>query len=349
MSNVFAFSGQNTYIPSTESTGNLLVAYSRNPNAFTLPQYVGYRMVDKMEGFFTIINPDESARIINQQDYDWPPGNDAPKYFGQNNQFFTYQLYVTRRKAYPFIADQLAVQQGSWPVLAAHAASVAAKAMTDRTITVLNALNTGGLTSNSVATIVGAGGATWANTQFNSGPGSANYLNIKKSLFGVVQTINQATNATVGWKDLVLIVSPGLAAAMAESDEVHGYMKSTQFAMEVTKGVNFIGQWGLPDFLYGLKVIVEDCVQVTSQVAAARSSSYVLANNVAYVISRKEGLQANTFGPSFNTINCFFHQDEMTVESKYDDENRRFSGRVVQNFAAVVQAPITGYQITACQ
>lgn len=339
MSNVNTFNAQ-LYVPSTEATGNLLIGYSRNSNAFSINQYATVRRVEKDTGLYWVLDPDEAGRVLNPQDYDWPDGNEAPEPKGQNNNEFTTAEYKTQRKAYPFMLGGKAVQQAQWPVLAAAAATQASKAMIDRTQTALTALSSNSSITTDTATSLG-GGLWSAATTSN--------LYIKKTLFGAVTIINQQTNSVVGFKDLILVLSPALATVMAETDEVHNYMKGTQFAMDVIKGQNFVGTWGLPDYLYGIKVQIEDCVQVTSVKGQTRAAGYVLADNVAYLISRKEGLEGNTFGPSFSTLNIFFFNDEMTVESYYDNNDRLHRGRVVQDFAAVVTAPAAAYKITGCQ
>ena len=130
---------------------------------------------------------------------------------------------------------------------------------------------------------------------------------------------------------------------MAGSAEIHDYLKQSPFSMDVIR--NNLSLYGLPDNLYGIKVVVENCVQNSANKGATRSDNYAMTNTNAVLVARPGGLEG-TMG-SFSTCQTFM-KEEMTVESKRDDDGRRTVGRVVEDYQVVVAAPESGFLFTAC-
>ena len=80
----------------------------------------------------------------------------------------------------------------------------------------------------------------------------------------------------------------------------------------------------------------------------SRSAAYYLGNNVAYLVSRPEGLDAgNGTGPSFSTLMQWTYKD-FTVESLNDLNNRRYLISLTQNIGFNVVAPAAGFLVTNC-
>lgn len=338
MTNAIVFSGSSTYVPSLEASGGLIVNFSRNPSKFALNNYIGIRKVERDVGLYTYIDPDESARVINIQDHVWNDGNDAPAQGKAETSEFTFKQYNTTRYAYPVTLGYKTVSQASWDLIAQHAAVMAAKAMTARTIRVLNALANASWGSNT-DTATNVGGGLW-------GSATTTNLYIQKSIQSMVQTVHKGTNGVVGIDDLQLVINPAVAQVMSQTDEIHQYMKSSPFALPVLEGRQFSAMWGIPMYYAGVKIVVEDTVKVTSRKTATRSASYALDSNTAYLIGRPEGLNSgNGVGPTFNTVTLFAFT-EFEVEARDDPNNRRHEMRVVEDTAEVVTAPISGYYLT---
>ena len=215
MSSVIQYSGNNTYVPSFEASGAMVTEFSRNPSKFKINRYVAQRKVEAMTGYYNVIDPDESARVVNEQDFIWSDGNDRPV-GNQNTSQHQFNLYSCKRYNDTATLGFLSVQQASWDILAQHSRSLAAKAMSLRTMLALDTLTNASWGSNT-GSATSLGGGFWS-----AGSSTAPY--IMKTLFAAAQTIQQATNSAVALTDMILLIGPGLAAAMAESAEVHDYV-----------------------------------------------------------------------------------------------------------------------------
>lgn len=342
----FAYpSGSNTYVPQFDASGQLVVAFSRNPKDFALNSYITLTPVKKSQGYFLKINAEMAAKVLNANGADriWWDGNDAPD-GNWGNEAFQFANYSTLRYAYPFRLGYKTVEQADWKILASHAAIVAQAAMTFRTQKVLAKLSdTSQYAANHTSTATALGGG-----KFNAGAVATPY--IKKSLFAAAQQIQLDTLGTVGPKDLILIVNPSLAAAMAESDEIQDQLKHWPGAMEWLKNQEETssGRWGLPPMLYGFKVIVDDTVYNTNVKGGTLNNAYVLGNTTALLVARPGGLVGVEGASSFSTCHVMAYE-EMTVESKDDPDNRLTRGRVVDDFDVQIVAPATGYVLTGCQ
>ena len=68
-----------------------------------------------------------------------------------------------------------------------------------------------------------------------------------------------------------------------------------------------------------------------------------MSDGGAFLISRVGALDEGVAGtPTFSTLSLFLYE-EMTVEQKDDPDNRRVHGDVVDDFAAVLTAPVSGF------
>ena len=94
-----------------------------------------------------------------------------------------------------------------------------------------------------------------------------------------------------------------------------------------------------------MPVIVEKTVKTTNAKGATTSASFVLGDATPFLCSRPGGLQGTGGAPSFSTC-TIFSKEELTVESKRDEDNRRAVGRVVDDYGVVMTAPASGFLFT---
>lgn len=336
-------SGSNTYVPSHEASGGLTVGFSRNPKKFKINQWAKIVPVKKGSGYYLRITAEEAARVINADlnDFVWHDGQEAP--MGNDNlESFEYVKFATQRYAYPFNLGDKAVDQADWKVLEVHGGIAAQKAMTARTIKALGVLTTTGNWGSSTDTATNLGGGKWdvsgATDKF-----------ILKAFGAASEAILKATLGVATQEDLVCIINPNVARQMAESEEIRDFIKQSPVAMAQVRGdvPSQTGQWGLPDRLYGIKIVVEDAIRVTSKKGATRAAGYCMPAATAIFATRTEGLVGMEGIPEFSTFQLFMYE-EHTVETKRDSDNRRTVGRVVDDFDAELVAPASGYLVTAC-
>ncbi len=335
----------NVFIPNHEASGSLVVDFSRNPKDFAINEYAQIIPTkdNRIAGYYLRMTVEQAGRLVNTDMADllWPDGAAAPE---DNNETESHDFvyFKTKRFKYGFRLGNLTIQQATWDIVAQHGRIAAQRAMTGRTLRLMNLLTTAGNWGTHTSTVNAlTGTGNW------SAATSAN-LNIKKSLDRAVELILQDTLGAINLDDLRLVISPGCALRLVETQEIVDIIKQANTGIQYIRNEMAGGTtyFGLPTVLYGLPLVVEKTVRVTSRKGATRASSYVLANDRAVITARPSGLVGVAEAPNFSTA-AVFMSEEMTVETKDDTDNRRTSGRVVENFEPALLAPASGYLFTS--
>lgn len=339
-------SGHNTFIPDHDGGGRLVVDFSRNPNKFALAEYCQIVKPKKSIGYYLKMTVEEAGRVINSDlaEFAWPDGADAPASF-DGTESFQWLDFRCERYAYDYVLGDLTVEQASWDIKGQHARIKAQQAMTARTLKVMSLLQTAGSWDAShtaaVSAISGNTGNWAASTTARQ--------DIKRSLNYAADLILQDTLGAVDINELMLVLSPTTAKAISETQEIVDHIKGSPDALAQIRG-ELPGRnavFGLPDKLYGFPIVVEKTVRVSSRKGASSvSRAYVCDSGKPVMVARPGGLEGVADAPNFATCVLFMHE-EMTVEDKNDPDNRRVKGRVVENYAAKVVAPVSGFLFTS--
>lgn len=330
----------NTFVPVALATDKLLVDFARDPKKFKLPQYTQVIPVEKEAGYYLYIDPDEAGRILNTdaRDFVWYDGADAPRRHA-GTQEFEFRPYHTQRYAFDFQIGLKAARQASWEILARHAAAKAQQAMTLRTQLAANVLlDSTQYAADHVINATSGFGAWSSSTQAN--------MYILKTLTAAAEKILDDTLGMVTKDDLVLVMGSGLAkkiAAAPELTEMIKYQAGFDFLRGAGERTNV--SYGVPESLYGFKVVVDETRKVTSKKGGTRAVASVWPDNQAVLLARPGGMEG-----SANVINfaacCLFMLEEMTVEQRDDPDNRRTEGRVVEDYDVKLVAPAAAVFIT---
>ncbi len=101
-------------------------------------------------------------------------------------------------------------------------------------------------------------------------------------------------------KDLVLVLNPVTAHAIAETQEIADYVKNTPGGYSaLAQESQYWDEYGLPNKLYGVPLVVEDAVKVTSaRGASSVTRGFVMDSGIAYLMARKGGLESNVNAPA---------------------------------------------------
>lgn len=353
-------SGTNTYIPSFDATGELIVSFSRNPKSFALNRYTTITPVKKSTGYYLKLTAEQAARISNDNlnDFVWPDGNDAAT--GEHNkESFVFSSYQTERFNFAFRLGYKAVDQADWKLIAQHSAIVAQQAMTARTLRVFSAINTSGnwpgqfhatgsIALGNQGLNVALGTASGVSGLTGLARGTASNPLLKKFLNAAGILINKKTLGSVPPKDLQVVISPSVAQTLAVSEEIQDYLKQSPFALNQVRGdtASQNGLYGLPDQLYGYNIVIEDAVRIATKKNAAASPEYIWGNTLA-VLARPGKLVGFEGAPSFSALHLMMYE-EMTVEQRDDPDNRRIAARVVEDYGVEVVAPVGGFIVQDC-
>lgn len=162
--------------------------------------------------------------------------------------------------------------------------------------------------------------------------------------------IHLHTLGAIKGTDYVLVMNPITAQAISTTQEIVEFVKQSPDAWKLIqgKGEGVNAQWGMPDMLYGVPIIVEDCVVVTSVRGAATATyTYAMDDGNIFMLARPGGLMSDAPAASRenSTITLLLYE-EMTVERRDDPHNRRVEGHVVDDYAPVATAPVSGFFLT---
>jgi hypothetical protein len=338
----------NTFIPvmNGEATAGLVVNFSRNPNTFGLPKWCSYTPVGKWTGLWLRMNIDQCARILDAKGNNnvWARGQDAPE-LTWNLEGFAWQQFYCTRYLYGYQLPRESEQQADFSVVSQQNAVEAMRAMTQRTqIGVDKALDTTLYDATHVATAT-----VWGGGYINAG--TATTPTYKTILDTMYRRIHLDSRGTVRPEDMVVVINPQHAHILAQSQEIHAYLKESPFAWP-NLNKDLPGQkpnWGIPEYLYGYKHVIEDSVKnPNAKGATSQSGEYIWPWDKIAMFARPGGLIAPEGAMSFSTIHCFLLED-MAVEQFDDPINRRSTSRFVDDFGFEVVAPVSGCIATEVQ
>lgn len=346
--------GLNTFVPSWEASGKLQIEFSRNPKSFPLNDYVAQRSVTKQTGYYFKAKAEEASRVVNEDDYIWPAAGAGSRPGGKTNdnyEQFEWVAFNTKRHKYDYPIDDLAQQQADFDVLAFHGRVNAQKAMTVRTKRALRILTEAGNWGNNTGTATAVGGGL-----FSAGTSSNPY--ILSAFQAISEAINKGTQGVVRPEHLRCVVSPTLAHTMRKSAEMIDFIKQQSSSPELFKGNgNFFYRWGLPEYVYGIKMVVEDTVVNTVRRTKGTDATkdYMLASGHAIFVANTQQTNGETVikpesgdgVPIFDTMTMFLKED-MTVESRDNRDDRCIDARIIDDFGMEHTSPTTGYLLTGC-
>jgi len=338
MSYVAVGGGLNTFVPSTNAlaTGALQVEFTRAVNTFPITKYAQIVPTQQMTGYYLRLDSDDNVRVTDVNEFAWPLGNDRP--VGKMNQH-DFVAFTAARFAYPFYIPNETVKQAAWDVVAQHARAKAQLAMTARSMRTATALvGSAAQTSfnnvgNYYATGTAISGAAWTGSTTNI---------IQKGIQTALQRISLATGGAVrGETDIMMVISPTIANLLSQTTEVRDYVKNYPAALPFLQGNDVFAKYGLPPNMFGVQVVVDDSVKVTTRKGAATTTRSFVYGNSAVFVSRPGGLVGVEGSTSFSTCQIFAFED-MTVENWDDPRDRRIEGRVIDNSTSELVAPVSG-------
>jgi len=335
----------NTFIRSHDATNKMVIDFARNVSDFAVNKYCQIVPVKKVAGYYLQMTIEEAGRILNTnlRDFVWHDGQPA-KEGTDGTESFQYSPFECTRKLYPVMLGDMTIDQASWNILAQHTSIKARQAMTARTQAAITQFTTTGNYATThvmnVTTITGNTG-NWAQSTTARG-------DIHRSLNTAAIQILDDTLAAVDLDDLMVVMSDTLAARCSECQELVDHIKGSRDALAQVKG-ELPGRntmFGLPDKLWGFPIVVEKTRKTTTRKGATTARSAILPTATPFMCARPGGLVGVSDAPNFSTC-CIFVQEEMTVETKRDDDNRRTQARVVDTFDVVMTAPVSGVLFTA--
>jgi hypothetical protein len=354
-----AFPGPlNTYIPTFGGGGGgtqakLIVSYARDPKRFAVNKLATRTPTQTLAGNWLTLRPEVLARILNDpNEVVWVDGQPRPT-GTHNQQDFRATPYQCIRRSRPAYIGWQTRDQAVWDiqdtqlqVLAHQMMTQRAKAFYDQTMASANHLADHVKTATAWSNIGGTGGFWSAGTVANP--------IIRRSLLNIGNAIRKSTMDAVSYTDLTLVVTPPAAIAMSNSAEIHDYLARSPYALAQVKGdaPSQNGQWGLPDVIYGMNIVVDGTLRTTSGRLAVPGTTVDMLDaddNKALVIAAPGQLPGNVgqVNTAFSSVHMFvYNGEEMMTETQDETWNKRTLLSVTETYDMKIVAPETCALVT---
>lgn len=342
----------NGYLP--VETGQV-VAFVRDPAEFKINRYC--QMVksdDGPVGVFAKLGRDESVRVVTDEEFSWEDGGDMPSGDAYKSRFDTVE-FRCKRRAYPWTVGSVTDATAKlWKPKLTQMKEAISVAMTNRTWQIIQAMESTTNFSGFTATANALNGGRGKWPAASDDPQSPAYMAIAQTFLRAAQSINLYTNSVVKIKDIICVISPGLATDMGLSGEIKNFVRESRFARQQQEDPygNVNQMWGLPPSYQGIEIVVEDASRVSerakvSGTEATTNRAYLKSDTSAVFVSRPGGLDGDLSSKSFSTVQCFYYQDLLRVKQEYDSWNEKIKGAVTEYFVPKIAAAPAGYLVTA--
>lgn len=339
-------SGTNPFVPrfDAKGSGKLIVSYSRNPKDFAVNKLVTITPRTELSGYYARFDPSVLSRVNDLNSTVWADGQPAPT-GDQNKQRFAFVPYAMQRRAEPFYVGYQERDQAVWDVDAQGQDVLGQRMMSWRALEFYQLIqNANNYLASNTSTATALSGGLWS-----AATGSNPYIKI--GLRKIVNQIVKITNAAVSRKDLTLLLSPDVAGALAETQEIREYLARSVFALKEIRG-NEPDQnenWGLPDRLYGINVVVDPTIQNAAFRDQDPSYNFMTGANEAIILCRPGDLvNTGQFATAFSSVHMFsYTKEEMLMETFDEFWNKRVRHMVTDTRAFQVVSPETLYRVTS--
>lgn len=334
--------GSNTYVPTLELSGNLMVSFARNVKKYPVNRYCRVTPVKKDRGAYLRFDPLSLARFPNVTNANvWSPGTLRPTY-SDGTLGFEQKTFQTKRYNFGKLLDQRAIDLANWPILKMHSEALAQDAMTHRAYTVANKLfDTTQYAGSHVVTASSLAGG------FLDG-GTTSDARIKKAFDGCAGLIQKDSMGKVRWGELSVLINHNTAKTWSQSREIREYVMQQSDALKniTLDESNYNAAYGLPSKLYNFNLVIEDLYyNPYNQGDTAAVGTPIVPDNKAVVFFSGGEQEQPEGAPSFSTCHVFAYE-EMTIETWDDPRNRITELDVVMDYDTQIVAPVTGVVLT---
>lgn len=364
---------QNIYIPGYmgdgESQRRLMIGFALNEENWALNNYITVFGADKPIAYYPRFYHADFVRIPHADAVDarWADASERPK--SDPGVRFVNESYELHRYSQSMYTGDLAQEFSDiGSLIKLNQDFLASRAMIRRSVFAHTELTTStnfqtsgsvhyyakyGVLANTAATLGYSAGYFGAAGTDNITVGTINDPIIGKVIKHGVKVILKKTNGQVTPQDLLLVVNPNTADRLANVQEIRAFIAQQINSIDYTKGEGDfkIDSFGLPTKLYGLKVMVDSTVKVTSKHDNVNedTQTFVLQDGLFAIVSRPGGVSGMTGGSSFSTLALFQHKkDAMKPETIPDTRSRRVEVAFTDFFTVKVVAPETAFIIADC-
>lgn len=365
------FGYENVYIPGYQGDGEsqkrFIVGFTLNEEGFALNNYVTVVGSDKPIAYYQKWKSEDFVRVAHADGVDerWADGSDRPT--APETARFTFIPYELRRYGtHTFLGDMAEQFSDIGSLIPPIQEQFASRFMVRRSIAVQTALTTSGnypsatthyyakygVLANAASSLgypTGYFGTAGTQTIYD---GTLDDPFIKKTINHAVTLILRRSNGTIKPSDLLLVVNPNTAARLSATREIRSYLAQQSGSLEVLKGQtpSMWPTFGLPNPLYGLKVMVDATTKVTAKVDHVNDDSqdWVVADDTIEIVARPGSVAAMSGSRPYSSVVLFQHKKwAMKPETFPDPENHRLKVAFSDMFTAELVAPEITFTIQA--
>lgn len=315
-------SSLNVYPNTFDVQSKLIVEYARNQKDWLINDLMTITSKDKPSGKYLRVVPEVQGQLPTgyNKSRKWADGHARPVQVEGGNKH-EWIDYFTERYIESYPLGWGAEENAVWDIVQSQSNTLANRMMTQRAddfYTVLQ--DTGNYIAANTDTATNFGGGKWDVAT------SANRY-IQKTLSKVTELIMKSTMGVVKPEDLVLVMGPTVARKAAASGEIADYVANSTDAARYLQAdlfKNQLANFGMPPYLYGIRVVVDANVVERAPIGATSSKSFLAGDTAAWIFARKGGLTSASGGENFSFIHCFTWQGhEMEVDITDDPFNKR--------------------------
>lgn len=353
-----------------EATG-MVVGFVRDPKTFPYLKYTQLVPAPEVNFMFWTLDPDEAVRLYDLTRYTWGYDDHRPAGFDFDvkGQWTADQI---RRWDFPYsignTTQRVWGKQGISPkmlydrIRASQAAVHRANRVVNTMLGGTELASTGGPVgwSNYTATmqtILGASGVyvdTSSGSEFDgAGNPNPNFQNIKTLFQKIHRRINLATNSAVRGGEIIAVIPPTVAEAMATAGEIVNFLKQSVHATDLTNPN--IEEWGIPPSYAGFKLVVEDTPRcfinqhddgTVANVTVPSQKGYIYDDGSITFLSRVGGLDGGYGFRNFSTLQLYHFGGEARVEAFSEPKHDLVEGHIVMEDKIELAANFSGFRVT---
>ena len=340
----------------------MIQGFMRDPDNLPYQRYCQFIPAPGVAFTYYRIDPDAPSRLPDINDFAWAYDDYAPSGRG-----FTVRAELiegrVKRWAFPYqIGDQTIrswEQAGLKPEMLFNRlrASHARLHQAQRAVTALATADWGANTGTPQS-VLGTSNPVYFQEssgveRLPSGNPNPNYASILSTFQAIKRRMHLATNGAVDGSEMIAVLPPVVATAIARSGEMREFLKQSQYARDLINPN--VRDWNLPPEYGGYKLVVEDTVRcfmvenadgTVANVANPAEKDYILNTDTIYFVSRPGGLDGQYGFQNFSTIQIYQHRESPRFEARSDPWNNLVEGRFVIEDAILTPALIAGFALT---
>jgi hypothetical protein len=338
-----------------------LVAFMYDKEAVPHVNYCQFVPAPEVNFQYFRLDPDEAVRMVDVNAPAWGYDDYAP-----TGRAFTVKMEAipntVQRWCFPYQVGEATLrvwQKSGIDTKMIYDQMRAGHLVLHRSYRIITALQNfaWGASTASVQTIMGSGSAFFdrsSGTELNpDGTPNPNFQIIKRTLQYVKRLLFLQTNTVLKGPEMIWVISPVLASAIATSGEIVNALKQSQFAKELTNPN--LDNWSLPESYAGWKIVVECTPRViinqtdsgtVASVTTPNQRVYMMNNDTSFFVSRPGGLQGAYGQKAFSTVQLYHFGGEARTEGRTEPWHELVEGRHVTEDRVVIPTNLGGFMLT---